>query len=247
MDIFRFSPQPFKLVYSTLYEVLVDFTRDYDVIKQAIAKIEHYDKTSLENMLHAVKSMLLSSWGSQNQSHVLVFTDCGIGLGPTSIRATIDAFRNSGNRPSGDATTAAPPVMCLPFTFASKLSFVCIGLPGDAYFREAITLYQELLDVSGQNGELFTPEFQNDAPLDSMRKPVKRETATACLGGWEITRKLVSSMCETNYKPFEAILKCGGYSKLSCEVNVWPQPTVRFEWRIVCLNIVYIYMIPYSS
>lgn len=58
------------MVYSTLYEILVDFTRDYDTIKQALLKIEHYDKTCLENMLQAVKSILLTNWGSQNYSQV---------------------------------------------------------------------------------------------------------------------------------------------------------------------------------
>lgn len=58
------------MVFSTLYEILVDFTRDYDLIRAALTKIEHYDKTALENMLQTVKSILLTNWGSQNYSQV---------------------------------------------------------------------------------------------------------------------------------------------------------------------------------
>lgn len=55
-----------QLVYSSLFEIIVDFTRDYDVIKQALTKIDHYDKTCIANMLTAVNNILLSNWGSQN-------------------------------------------------------------------------------------------------------------------------------------------------------------------------------------
>lgn len=189
--------------------MLVDFTRDYDAIKLAIAKVEHYDRSNLTNMMQGVKSMLLSSWGSaQNYSHVLVFTDCGIGLGPSSIRHAIATLRR--NEPTASPVPAASSMNAL-FTCASKLSFVCIGQPEeDAYFRVAVGLYQELLDVSGQHGELFMPmgNVVGDKRVDVMRD-------------------IITRMCETNYKPFEAVLKCGGYAKLECAVSLWPKPMVR--------------------
>lgn len=207
--------------------MLVDFTRDYEAIKLAIAKIEHYDKTCLENMLQSVKNILLSNWGSQNQSQVLVFTDCGIGFGQTSIRTTIATLRSSF---STDAASSGPPstAMCLPFTFTSKLSFICIGQPEDAYFRAAIELYQELLDVSGQKGELFV-----SASIDS-KNP---KSALPAILGAGVVRDLVTRMCETNYKPFEAVLKCGGYAKLDCAVSIWPPPMVRFESILFAMHI----------
>lgn len=191
----------------------MDFTRDYEAIKQALAKIEHYDKTCLENMLQAVKSILLSNWGSQNQSQVLVFTDCGIGFGQTSLRSTIATLRKHK-----EATEIVDtPTMCLPFTFASKLSFMCLGQPEDPYFCSALALYQELLDVSGQKGELFVPA----------EIVVQQSAERSSLAGI-VFRNLVTRMCETNYKPFEAMLKCGGYARLECAVSIWPPPTVRF-------------------
>lgn len=203
--------------------MLVDFTRDYDAIKQAIAKVEHYDRTSFTNMMQGVRNILLASWGSQNYSQVLVFTDCGIGLGQTSIRQTIAALRLNSQQQT--AVEAAPNAgdpkaantMCLPFAFASKLSFICIGQPDDAYFRAATPLYQELLDVSGQNGELFVGK----ANVNRLPK-----TATNHESGDSLMRDIIARMCETNYKPFEAVLKCGGYAKLECSISLWPKPTV---------------------
>lgn len=63
----------FQLVYSSKYDVLVDFTRDYDAIRQALYNVEHYDKVCVESMLQAAGSMLLSSWGNQNYNQVSIF------------------------------------------------------------------------------------------------------------------------------------------------------------------------------
>lgn len=217
-----------QLVYSTLYEVLVDFTRDYDAIKQALAKVEHYDQTCVEKMLHAVKSMLLSNWGSQNQSQVLVFTDCGIGMGAESLRSAIATL---GQRRSSAHADGQSSNMCLPFTFASKLSFLCLGEPADPVFCNALCLYRELLNVSGQLGELFVP-----AAAANASKAEVKDSATATALNASSMHDLVMRMCDTNYKPFEATLKCGGYARLECSVNIWPPPTVHTHALIVWTN-----------
>lgn len=58
------------MVYSSSYEVPVNFTRDYDTVRQALYNIEHYDKVCTESMLQAAGSLLLSNWGVQNYNQV---------------------------------------------------------------------------------------------------------------------------------------------------------------------------------
>lgn len=58
------------MVYSSSYEVTVNFTRDYDTVRQALYNIEHYDKVCIESMLQAAGSLLLSNWGTQNYNQV---------------------------------------------------------------------------------------------------------------------------------------------------------------------------------
>lgn len=36
--------------------------------------------------------------------------------------------------------------------------------------------------------------------------------------------EMIEKLCETNYKPFEVILKCGGYFRLECPILLWPPP-----------------------
>lgn len=62
-----------QIVYSSSYETVVDFTRDYDLIRQALGKVEHYDKTCLETVLHAINNRFQSTWGVQNYCQVSKF------------------------------------------------------------------------------------------------------------------------------------------------------------------------------
>ena len=85
---------------------------------------------------------------------MLVFTDCGIGFGFTSLKTTIANIRQ--NKLKKDV---APDSFCLPFTSASKLSFICLdSKTNEPYQQQALKLYQELLDVTAQKGQLFVPK-----------------------------------------------------------------------------------------
>lgn len=199
----------------------MDFTRDYDLIRAALTKIEHYDKTALENMLQTVKSILLTNWGSQNYSQCIVFTDCGIGIGNTSLKSTIATIKQNQSKPE------TKELSCLPFSFSSKLSFVCLGSTTDSYFKSAIALYQQLLDVSGQRGCLFVPKRSDK--LDFVKKEAQDTGASTVAMQTHILTELIGQLCETNYKPFEAVLKCGGNPKLESHIVIWPPPLVSFD------------------
>lgn len=203
------------MIYSSLYEIIVDFTRDYESVRQALKKVEHYDKTCVENMLQAVKSMLSTNWGSQNYCQVLVFTDLGIGFGPTSMRLLIETLeKETETKPS-----------CLPFSKSSKLSFVCLGNPEEAYYQGAIRLYQKLLDTSGQTGQLFLMPTRKGSVVDDIRGS-KDDLGVAVTSDAEAVRSMITKLCEINYKQFEATLKCGGFGKLETAITIWPAPLV---------------------
>lgn len=213
------------MVFSTLYEIFVDFTRDYDSIRTSLTKIEHYDKTCLENMLQAVNNILLSNWGSQNYCQVLVFTDGGIGFGATSLPNTITNLKLKKATIHAQTSTAAgdlPAAPWIPFSYPCKLSFVCIGNPADPYFQLALKLYQELLDVSGQKGCVYAPPKHQDAD-DAIKK---EEPIDAVHHNVQAVTEMTTKMCLTNYKQFEATLKCGGYLKLESPIFIWPPPLV---------------------
>lgn len=71
-----------------------------------------------------------------------------------------------------------------------------------------INLYQQLLDISKQKGQLFIPRSSDSQ--SSMERSVT---------------KMFKAMCDKNYKTFEAVLNIGSYFKLeSAPISLFPEP-----------------------
>lgn len=126
----------FQIVYSTLYEVIVEFTRDYELIRNALNKLEHYDKTNVENLLLSVNNLFLSTWGNQNYCQLLVVSDCGVGFGKTSINNLIERIMEQKEKieTDGSKVIAATEAVWSGFPYPSKLSFICMGNTSDPAF-----------------------------------------------------------------------------------------------------------------
>lgn len=70
-----------------------------------------------------------------------------------------------------------------------------------------MNLYQQLLDISKQKGQLFIPRASESQSIE--RSVIK----------------MFKAMCEANYKPFEAFLKIGSYMRLeSVPISLFPEP-----------------------
>uniref|UniRef100_A0A1Y9IW43 Integrator complex subunit 14 n=1 Tax=Anopheles minimus TaxID=112268 RepID=A0A1Y9IW43_9DIPT len=239
------------IIYSSLYEVVVDFTRDYDSIRNALHKIEHYDKTCLENVLVAVNNAFKAHWGSQNYCQIIFITDCGVGMGPSSLKNTIinlqsykaacaaaataaaatsDGSKTTGTVGSNSAAIPAPGEnQWVGFSYPSKLSFMCLGsLSTDSAFRCGTKLYMQLLEVSGQKGQLFIPrmKMKQEESGGSETPPTTGDDSEDVMR--QLTRasalESFATMCDINYRQFEATLRCGGYFRLEEPVTVWPAP-----------------------
>ncbi|XP_055528850.1 integrator complex subunit 14 [Wyeomyia smithii] len=210
------------IIYSSLYEVVVDFTRDYESIRQALHKIEHYDKTSLENVLVAVNNMFKTHWGNHNYCQIMFITDCGIGMGPSSLKNTIinlQSYKAQSN--SSGVKVPVSENHWVGFSYPSKLTFMCLGNINDTAFKFGTKLYQQLLDISGQNGQIYIPKPKTLSIEDPIGDDGDENSR-------QLSRKSIQEMfertCEQNYKQFEATLRCGGYFRLEGAITIWPAP-----------------------
>lgn len=169
---------------------------------------------------------------------MVVFTDCGIGLGPSSIPNLIASLESKSQKeklvnveptflnisPQKAARAEDSSVHdWIPFSDLSKLSFVCIGHQSDSYYEQALKLYQQLLDVSAQKGQLFTSTDLNASTDSSVPTPLQWRN--------DILQKIIEKLCQSNYKPFESELNCGGYHKLKAPIIIWPAPMVSNEFN----------------
>lgn len=96
-------------------------------------------------------------------------------------------------------------------------------------------MYQKLLDISGQKGQLFIPKAIENVEFVKIKKEdkygtakeddvVKVEIPIAPGLTRQSVREMMERVCETNYRQFDAILNCGSYFKLECPVLIWPPP-----------------------
>jgi hypothetical protein len=60
----------YQLTFSSYYEVLCNFTRDYDALRAKLAAVEDRDKTILEAALHGVSALISEEWGQNTPCHV---------------------------------------------------------------------------------------------------------------------------------------------------------------------------------
>ncbi|XP_030382991.1 integrator complex subunit 14 [Scaptodrosophila lebanonensis] len=211
------------VAFTTVTELKVDFTRDYDQIRQAVKKIEAVDKACLITMLKTAVN-IMQAWGAQNVLQLVVFTDCGLGFGSTSISAFLETYIGRESEPE---------YAWLKTLATYKINFICLGVHSDAYFTNGLALYQQLLDAAQLKGQLF------------MTKPVKAEGGDGGAGGQnaggatshvshksELGRtavfELVERLCESSYKLTEVKLKCGSYFRLESSVMLWP-PVLPYE------------------
>ncbi|XP_067623068.1 integrator complex subunit 14 [Eurosta solidaginis] len=219
------------ITYSTTSEVKVDFTRDYDVIRQAVKKVETGDKLCLISMLKNVASILSTNWGTQNYCQVVVFTDCGLGFGSTALKGFLQSYVDKENEPEYDWISQLKAV---------KLNFICMGVHSDYYFTRAFPLYQQLIDFIGLKGQLYMTKTPKDASETSDNAA---NDTTKALGNSNLSTsapasshshkselgrtamfELIERVCEANFKPYEVLLKVGGYFRLECPVIIWPPP-----------------------
>ncbi|KAK7501745.1 hypothetical protein BaRGS_00007176 [Batillaria attramentaria] len=177
--------------FSYLWERTVSFTRDCDAIKAALNKVELYNKTCVETALAGISTVVTEEWGNAASCQVILVTDGSTGMGIGSLR---NSLQTRTQRDSADAPFP------LPFTFPSKLHVVCVSNPGDADLKAALPMYQQLIEINGQGGEVHLP----DGPLS-----------------FKSVQEMFQKFAEKTYTPFQATLQCGNFK---CPVQLHPRP-----------------------
>ncbi|KAL8613427.1 hypothetical protein ACOMHN_057147 [Nucella lapillus] len=179
------------LSFSYLWERTSPFTRDYDMLKTALTKVELYSKTCLETALVGVSTVVLDEWNYGVPCQVILVTDGSCGIGHGSLKHSLDTYNQR------EGTDAKFP---MPFPFPAKLHILCVSNPGDSDLKNVLPLYQKLIQISGQGGEIYTP----DGPLS-----------------FKSVQDMFVSCAEKIYTPFHASLQCGNFS---CPVQLHPRP-----------------------
>ncbi|XP_059049229.1 integrator complex subunit 14 isoform X2 [Achroia grisella] len=117
------------VTYSSLYEVSVPFTRDYDSIRNKLPLLEEGDKTCIETALLGVNQLILSEWGYQTPVQIIIITDGSCGVGAIGRNRIIQALP-------------------LPPSYPTRIHILPIVSPHDPCLQQAMPLYQKIVDLA---------------------------------------------------------------------------------------------------
>jgi len=59
-----------QVIFSSLYQQVVPFTRDYNEIRSALGKLEEFNKTCINVALSGVDQLLSDEWGCTSHCQV---------------------------------------------------------------------------------------------------------------------------------------------------------------------------------
>ncbi|XP_033634370.1 integrator complex subunit 14-like [Asterias rubens] len=170
------------VIFSSLWEIVVPFTRDYNELKKAVHTIEIFDKTCLETVLEGVKNVVIEEWGASTLCQVILVTDGSPGVGPGSLKHAIQILSN----PKADDSTFP-----VPFEFPNSFHTVLISSQLELQQWGSLSMYQKLLDANQHKGHIHTIEGA-----------VTVKSAQV----------MFTKMAEELYSAFHAKLSCGNLS-----------------------------------
>ncbi|KAM7002597.1 integrator complex subunit 14 [Tautogolabrus adspersus] len=136
------------MAFSSLWELLVPFTRDYNALQEALSNLEDYDKTCVEAALQGVSNVVQQEWGSACPCQVVLVTDGSLGIGKGSLRYSLQTLKQRGDDKK----------FPLPFPFPTKLFIMCVANAEELQMTDAMDNLEELLQLSGGDGQIFTME-----------------------------------------------------------------------------------------
>ena len=136
------------VIFSSLWEIVIPFTRDFSALKAGCLDLDVYDKTRIENALHGVQNLVMEEWGGFVPINLILVTDGRVGTGSCSLKESLRKQKASESD------------FPLPFNFPCNLSVVCLSDSRfDENFTENMNCYKELINLNNNNGEIYIPEI----------------------------------------------------------------------------------------
>lgn len=80
----------FQIVFSSPYEIVCPFIRDYDSICAKLQTIEEWDKMCILG----VNNVIMAEWDNATACQVILITDDNPGVGPMSLGNSLSSSQN---------------------------------------------------------------------------------------------------------------------------------------------------------
>ena len=131
------------IAFSSLWEIVVRFTRDYEALKDGCMNVDTYDKTFLGNALNGVSNLVIEEWGCSVPIQLVLVTDGNFG-GAMTINEVLT--NRLGDKAENTCT--------MPLPFPCVMHIVCLSTFDDMPSSN-LKLLQDLVEVCGQGGGIY--------------------------------------------------------------------------------------------
>ncbi|XP_033902189.1 integrator complex subunit 14 [Acipenser ruthenus] len=134
------------VAFSSLWELVVPFTRDYNTLQEALSSLEDYDKTCLESALQGVSNIVQQEWGGAFPCQVVLVTDGALGIGKGSLRHSLATLKQRGEDKK----------FPLPFPFPSRIHIMCIANQEELQNTDVLDKLEQLINLNNGEGQIYT-------------------------------------------------------------------------------------------
>lgn len=165
--------------FSSVYEVAVPFTRDFDSIRSKLLSLEEGDKTCIDTALLGVNQLVLNEWGGcQTPVQIILITDGSSGVGAIGRNRMVQALP-------------------LPPSYPAKIHILPIVSPHDPCLQHAMPLYQKIVDLANNT----TSNSNGNMSRGTIYCPDQLSVPGVITA--------MTRLCEQHYQEFWCTLKCG--------------------------------------
>uniref|UniRef100_A0A6G1SB35 Integrator complex subunit 14 n=1 Tax=Aceria tosichella TaxID=561515 RepID=A0A6G1SB35_9ACAR len=205
------------VVYSSLWEVRHDFTRNHETIKNGIYDLELYDKSNVVNAIRGLLSLKLEEWAQDGTINIILVTD-----GQYPCQKGSRAQVSSSSKQKDEEFEDVPlDELKNQFDFPCKIQVVCIASPRDPALKYSLKFYKNLVSTVDSK--------TNDCPVltsTNMKQFKQSAIWLPDLSTRDVTIEsvegLFATLADVHYKPYHTIVSCG---HLSSMVLLSPKPT----------------------
>ena len=186
------------MMFSSLYEKSVEFTRDYEKIKDVLlTNQEYYDKTDIINALIGARDLVLEEWGpSCPLVNIILVTDGQLG---------VSAY---------DLDLSSKKIF---FDFPCKLHAVLLG---PSIQESSIKFFSKLIEELNLTGQTSS---NHSSPV-CKAIPQENQVLVPESYSMKVVYKMFQKLAEQNYQTWRGKLKCGN---LFSSVTVYPPLEAR--------------------
>jgi hypothetical protein len=205
------------VIYSSLWEVRHDFTRNHELIKNGIYDLELYDKSNVVNAVRGLLSLKLDEWAQDGPINIILVTDGQ--YHPKKSYRTRDYSSNKQTDEEFDDVHLKE--LKDQFDMPCKMQVVCLTSPRDPALKHSLKFYKKLISVV-DNKTADCPVLTTTNMKQFKQSAIWLPDLSTRDVSFESVESLFATLAEAHYKPYHTVISCGNLSSL---VLLSPKPT----------------------